>query len=158
MPLVYFQIGAAKEGIRTWRAPSIRLNMSSITTSSSFPRSSVTRLAIHLFGYQLALSLLFHPRGSVTMGDAYFFITWMLTFCISTFWLNSGGNFVLLRSFASTPVAMVFELLSHFLLFTPRRVGAIARTRWTYRRRNNGKSHWLAFQFQPPMIVRLSAS
>jgi hypothetical protein len=29
-----------------------------------------------------------------------------LTFCISTFWLNSGGNLVLLSSFASTPVAM----------------------------------------------------
>ena len=34
-------------------------------------------------------------------------MTCRLTFCISTFWLNSGGNFVLLRSFASTPVAMV---------------------------------------------------
>jgi hypothetical protein len=30
-----------------------------------------------------------------------------LTLVMSTFWLNSGGNFVLLRSFASTPVAMV---------------------------------------------------
>jgi hypothetical protein len=29
-----------------------------------------------------------------------------LTFCMSTFWLNSGGNLVLLRSFASTPVAI----------------------------------------------------
>lgn len=37
---------------------------------------------------------------------AYFFITWRLTFCVSTFWLKIGGNFVLLRSFASTPVAM----------------------------------------------------
>jgi hypothetical protein len=36
-----------------------------------------------------------------------FFMTSTLTFCISTFWLNSGGNFVVLRSFASTLVAIV---------------------------------------------------
>lgn len=34
-------------------------------------------------------------------------MTCRLTFCMSTFWLNSGGNLVLLSSFASTPVAMV---------------------------------------------------
>ena len=39
--------------------------------------------------------------------STHFFMTCRLTFCMSTFWLNSGGNFVLLRSFASTPVAMV---------------------------------------------------
>lgn len=36
-----------------------------------------------------------------------FFMTCRLTFCISTFWLNSGGNLVLFKSLASTPVAMV---------------------------------------------------
>lgn len=34
-------------------------------------------------------------------------MTCRLTFCMSTFWLNSAGNLVLLRSLASTPVAMV---------------------------------------------------
>lgn len=38
--------------------------------------------------------------------DTHFFMTCRLTFCMSTFWLNSGGNLVLLRSLASTPVAM----------------------------------------------------
>ena len=33
-------------------------------------------------------------------------MTCTLTFCMSTFWLNSGGNLVLLSNFASTPVAM----------------------------------------------------
>jgi hypothetical protein len=34
-----------------------------------------------------------------------------LTLVMSTFWLNSGGNLVLLRSFASTPVAMMGRFL-----------------------------------------------
>lgn len=38
---------------------------------------------------------------------AYFFMTSTLTFCISTFWLNSGGNFVCFNSFWSTVSAMV---------------------------------------------------
>lgn len=38
--------------------------------------------------------------------NTHFFMTCRLTFCMSTFWLNSGGNLVLLRSLASTPVAM----------------------------------------------------
>ena len=46
-------------------------------------------------------------------GVAYFFMTCTLTFCMSTFWLNSGGNLVLLRSFASTPVAMAAVLFFH---------------------------------------------
>lgn len=43
---------------------------------------------------------------------AYFFMTCRFTLVMSTFWLNSGGNFVLLRSFASTPVAMMGNLSS----------------------------------------------
>jgi hypothetical protein len=35
-----------------------------------------------------------------------FFITSTLTFCMSTFWLNSGGNLVDFSSFWSTEVAM----------------------------------------------------
>lgn len=41
---------------RTWRTPSIKLKMSSMTTSSSFPRISVTRLAIHLSPFQPQVS------------------------------------------------------------------------------------------------------
>lgn len=41
----------------------------------------------------------------------YFFMTCRLTLVMSTFWLNSGGNLVLLRSFASTPVAMMGRML-----------------------------------------------
>lgn len=52
-----------------------RLKQSSITTSSSEPRISEILPAIH------------------------FFMTSTLTFSMSTFWLNSGGNFVRFRSF-----------------------------------------------------------
>jgi hypothetical protein len=33
-------------------------------------------------------------------------MTCTFTFCMSTFWLNSGGNFVDFKSRASTPEAM----------------------------------------------------
>lgn len=39
--------------------------------------------------------------------SAHFFMTWRLTFWKSTFWLNSGGNFVARRSLASTLDAMM---------------------------------------------------
>ncbi len=78
--------------------------MSSMTTSSSLPRISVTRLAIHLPGCRQRKSLAVSEEARE---NTHFFITCTLTFCISTFWLNSGGNLVLLSSFASTPVAMV---------------------------------------------------
>jgi CHASE2 domain-containing sensor protein len=79
-----------------------------MTTSSSLPRIVVTVLAIHLRRSGLVSSCL-QGRSSVWNWEqeAYFFITWTLTFCMSTFWLNSGGNLVLLRSLASTPVAMI---------------------------------------------------
>lgn len=38
-------------------------------------------------------------------------MTCRLTLVMSTFWLNSGGNLVLLRSLASTPVAMMGRML-----------------------------------------------
>lgn len=41
------------------------------------------------------------------IGLLYFFMTSTLTFCMSTFWLNSAGNFVDLSSLASTLEAMV---------------------------------------------------
>lgn len=41
--------------------------------------------------------------------DTHFFMTWRLTFCMSTFWLNSGGNFVARKSFWSTVAAMVAQ-------------------------------------------------
>lgn len=40
----------------------------------------------------------------------HFFMTCRLTLVMSTFWLNSGGNLVLLRSFASTPVAILGDV------------------------------------------------
>lgn len=38
-------------------------------------------------------------------------MTCRLTLVMSTFWLNSGGNLVLLRSLASTPVAMMGRMM-----------------------------------------------
>lgn len=49
--------------------------------------------------------------GGAGGGLTYFFMTCRLTLVMSTFWPNSGGNLVLLRSFASTPVAMVRRML-----------------------------------------------
>lgn len=49
--------------------------------------------------------------GGANTGLTYFFMTCRLTLVMSTFWLNSGGNLVLLRSFASTPVAMMGRML-----------------------------------------------
>lgn len=40
-------------------------------------------------------------------GMTNFLTTWTLTFCISTFWLNSGGNLVDFMSRASPPEAMM---------------------------------------------------
>jgi len=61
-------------------------------------------------------SLASAPVSRSTRGgrDTHFFMTCTLTFCISTFWLNSGGNLVLLSSFASTPVAMVAVVFQAF--------------------------------------------
>ena len=39
--------------------------------------------------------------------SAYFFMTCRLTFCMSTFWANSGGNLVDFMSRASPPDAIV---------------------------------------------------
>jgi hypothetical protein len=57
--------------------------------------------AIHLAGESVI------ARFSGTL--AYFFITSMFTFCISTFWLNSGGNLVCARSFWSTELAILVD-------------------------------------------------
>ena len=40
---------------------------------------------------------------------AYFFMTSIFTFCMSTFWLNSSGNLVCARSFWSTEAAILAE-------------------------------------------------
>lgn len=100
--------GRVGSGKRTNREPSIRLKQSSVTTSSSAPRMSQILLAIHLYRTrQLACG---QPDLALGMGrrraDAHFFMTWRLTFCISTFWLNSGGNLVARKSFWSTVAAM----------------------------------------------------
>lgn len=81
----------------------MRLKQSSITTSSSLPRISDILPAIHLHG--LWVSGYCEARWWGEETD--FFMTCRLTFCMSTFWLNSGGNLVLFKSLASTPVAMV---------------------------------------------------
>lgn len=84
----------------------MRLKQSSVTTSSSLPSISEIRPAIHLRRDATSVLLQKSWRRDWAGLGMHFFITCRLTFCMSTFWLNSGGNFVLLRSFASTPVAM----------------------------------------------------
>lgn len=84
-----------------------------MTTSSSFPRMVVTLPAIHLSKhitsatYGIAVVVCRFLDSTKT----HFFMTWMLTFCMSTFRLNSGGNLVLFSSLASTPVAMLAGLV-----------------------------------------------
>ena len=52
-------------------------------------------------------------NATAGIGDAHFFITSTLTFCMSTFWLNSTGNFVDFKILASTEVAMLSSLCGH---------------------------------------------
>lgn len=84
-----------------------------MTTSSSLPSISEILPAIHLWArarVRRQCNRVPYPvseRVGTEGCRAYFFMTCKLTLVMSTFWLNSGGNFVLLRSFASTPVAMV---------------------------------------------------
>lgn len=87
--------------ILTLREPSSRLKHSSITTSSSFPSMSEILPAIHLWHLDQH-----HSRDLAIVGHLYFFMTSTLTFCMSTFWLNSAGNLVNLSSLASTLEAM----------------------------------------------------
>ena len=96
-------------GSLTKREPSSRLKHNSMTTSSSLPRISEILPAIHLQGQDRKR----YPKQDLR---SYFFMTSTLTFCISTFWLNSGGNLVDLRSFASTVEAMPLSkyLTMHF--------------------------------------------
>lgn len=106
--VVYEQPRAMEWKERTYRGPSIRLNMSSMTTSSSVPRISVTFPAIHLYEQELAEGPL-EPNGAREQLWTYFFMTCRLTLVMSTFWLNSGGNLVVLSNLASTPVAMLSD-------------------------------------------------
>lgn len=48
-------------------------------------------------------------RSCQSASLTYFFMTWRLTLVMSTFWLNSGGNLVVLSNLASTPVAMIAD-------------------------------------------------
>lgn len=101
------ELGRAGFGRRTNREPSIRLKQSSVTTSSSEPRISQILLAIHLRGATTRLACgQPDPDPGRRGAHAYFFMTWRLTFCMSTFWLNSGGNLVARKSFWSTVAAM----------------------------------------------------
>lgn len=93
-------------GILTKREPSSRLKHSSITTSSSFPSMSEILPAIHLWHLHQHRS-----RNWAVVGH-YFFMTSTLTFCMSTFWLNSAGNFVDLSSLESTLEAMVSDMIA----------------------------------------------
>lgn len=43
-------------------------------------------------------------------GATHCFMTSTLTFVMSTFFEYSGGNFVLLRSLASTPLAIIAQI------------------------------------------------
>lgn len=95
------------EFVRTNREPSIRLKHSSITTSSSLPRISEILLAIHLPGFGSACADASTTLRKIVVSD--FFMTWRLTFCMSTFRPNSGGNLVDLRSLASTPDAILLR-------------------------------------------------
>ena len=90
------------EEVHTKREFSRRLKQSSITTSSSEPRISEILPAIHL---RTELLLSATQIGEWMWTD--FFMTSTLTFSMSTFWLNSGGNFVRFRSFWSTVWAML---------------------------------------------------
>ena len=90
--------------ILTLREPSSRLKHSSITTSSSFPSMSEILPAIHLWHLDQH-----HFKDWAIVGHLYFFMTSTLTFCMSTFWLNSAGNLVNLSSLASTLEAMVSD-------------------------------------------------
>jgi hypothetical protein len=90
----------------TKRTPSRRLKQSSITTSSSLPKISEILPAIHLRSKVWLVFWVGRIFGTYT----YFFITSTLTFCMSTFWLNSGGNFVDFNNFASTLLAIVTAL------------------------------------------------
>lgn len=98
-----------------------------MTTSSSLPRISEILPAIHLDNELALVELVassiqrrvqWGAQANARM-EAHFFMTCRLTFCMSTFRLNSGGNLVLLRSLASTPVAMIGSGLVGVLLRAP---------------------------------------
>ncbi len=59
--------------------------------------------AIHLFPVEHQSSA--QPKDKLA---THLFITSRFTFCMSTFWLNSGGNFVDFSILASTEVAMLW--------------------------------------------------
>lgn len=84
----------------------MRLKHNSMTTSSSFPKISEIFPAIHLKRHAQV-----SRRGCAGELDdttrTYFFMTCRLTFCMSTFWENSGGNLVDFMSRASPPDAML---------------------------------------------------
>ena len=87
---------------RTKREPSSKLKHSSMTISSSLPSISEILPPIHLSQMIRKCAVC-----SLDLVKTHFFMTSMLTFFMSTFWLNSIGNFVDLSSFVSTLDAMM---------------------------------------------------